>query len=89
MRYDSSCSSSELIEFRVLSDAIVNKKIIEIVVKKRVERRIRSVLPERCVVRGGMRRKEPIEERKRRRAGLFYSIRLARSSLLQSYLLLI
>ena len=64
MRYDSSCSSSELIEFRALSDAIV-KKIIEIVVKKRVERRIRSVLPERCVVRGGMRRKEPIEERKR------------------------
>ena len=64
MWYDSSCSSSELIEFRVLSDTIVNKKIIEIVVK-RVERRIRSVLPERCVVYGGRRRKEPIEERKR------------------------
>lgn len=64
MRYNSSCSSSELIEFRALSDAIVNKKIIEIVVKM-VERRIRSVLPECCVVRGGMRRKEPIEERKR------------------------
>ena len=65
MRYVSSCSSSELIEFRALSDAIVNKKIIELVVKNRVERRIQSVLPAHCVVHGGMRRKEPIEERKR------------------------